>query len=98
MGKNFGLDAECWAKPLMNRLTTQELLAFDFTQRAGGLGAQQGLRSGLRASRGRRPEARGVGRRLQGALAAAPGGDNRAERPPQPEREPEPRGAALSWG
>ena len=33
MGKNFGLDAECWAKPLMNRLTTQELLAFDFTQR-----------------------------------------------------------------
>lgn len=43
-----------------------------------------------------------VGRHLQGALAAAPGGDNRTERPPQQElereREPEPRGAAQSWG
>lgn len=36
-----------------------------------------------------------MGRRLKGALAAAPGGDNRAERPPQPEREPEPSGAEL---
>lgn len=48
--------------------------------------------------RGRCPEVRGVGRRLQGALAEAPGGDNRAELPPQPEREPERRGAAQSWG
>lgn len=55
-----------------------------------------GGRSG--AVRGRCPEARGAGRRLQGALAAAPGGDNRAQRPPQPEREPERRGAAQSWG
>ena len=69
---------------------------------AGDLGARRGLRGGLWAARGRRPEARVVGRRLQGALAAAPGGDNRTERPPQPElepeREPELRGAAQSWG
>lgn len=36
-----------------------------------------------------------MGRRLQGALAAAPGGDNRAELRLQPEREPERRGAEL---
>lgn len=44
------------------------------------------------------PGASRVARRLQGALVAAPGGDNRAERAPQPERERELRGAAQSWG
>ncbi|XP_024616549.1 protein FAM171A2 [Neophocaena asiaeorientalis asiaeorientalis] len=65
---------------------------------AGVLGTRRGLRGGLWTARGRCPESRVVGRRLQGALAAAPGGDNRTERPPQQElereREPEPRGAA----
>lgn len=53
-----------------------------------------------RASRGRCPLARRAGCRLQGALAAAPGGDNRAERAPQPEREPNPEllRALQSWG
>ncbi|KAM5273386.1 LOW QUALITY PROTEIN: integrin alpha-IIb [Ctenodactylus gundi] len=44
------------------------------------------------AARGRCRDACRAGRCLQGALAA-PGGDNRAERAPQPEREPERRGA-----
>lgn len=39
-----------------------------------------------------------MGRRRQGALAEAPGGDNRAERPPQPEREPEPRRTGAERG
>lgn len=54
----------------------------------------------IQAARGRCPQARRAGRRLQGALAAAPGGDNRAERAPQPEREPKPvlHGVVQSWG
>lgn len=32
-GEDFGLDAKCWGKPLIYRLTSQELLVFDFTQR-----------------------------------------------------------------
>lgn len=62
----------------------------------GGLRAGRPERGGRNAAaRGRCPEPSGMGRRLQGALAAATGGDNRAERLPQPEREPEPRGAEL---
>lgn len=64
------------------------------------------LLGGLQVERGREgavpagPQARRAGRRLQGALAAAPGGDNRAERAPEPEREPEPElhRAVQSWG
>lgn len=61
----------------------------ELRQEAGGRGG---------AARGRCREDQRVGRRRQGALAAAPGGDNRAARPPQPEREPEPRGAGAERG
>lgn len=62
----------------------------------GGLQAEQGLEGAVPAG----PLARRAGCRLQGALAAAPGGDNRAERAPQPEREPNPElhRAVQSWG
>ena len=32
-GEDFGLEAKCWGRPLVSRLTSQELLVFDFTQR-----------------------------------------------------------------
>lgn len=48
-----------------------------------------------RGSKGAVPGGPTLGRRLQGALAAAPGGDNRAGRRSQPEWEPERCGADL---
>lgn len=60
-------------------------------------GLSSGRRRAGRGGEGRGREDQRVGRRRQGALAA-PGGDNRAERPPQPEREPEPRRAGAEPG
>jgi hypothetical protein len=35
-GLKFGLDAKWWGKPLINKLTSQELQVLDFTQWVNG--------------------------------------------------------------